>query len=79
MSYKESEPMKKVVIGILIVCPYCFPFVYNSMYQDFTNRSMLGYLLMLTATFLLAFAGKLLSHSIYLIIGNILSVIRYME
>ncbi|PAD95652.1 hypothetical protein [Terribacillus saccharophilus] len=67
--------MKKIIVGILIVCLYCFPFVYNSMYQDFANRSMLGYLLMLMATLLLAFLGKLFSSSIYLIIGNIISVI----
>ncbi|MFB1099423.1 hypothetical protein [Terribacillus sp. JSM ZJ617] len=67
--------MKKAVVGILIVCLYCFPYVYNSMYQDFTYRSMLGYLLMLVATLLLSFLGKLFSHPIYLIIGNILSVI----
>lgn len=67
--------MKKIVFGILIVCLYCFPFVYNSMYQDFANRSMLGYLLMLVATLLLAFLGKLLSKSIFIIIGNIFSVI----
>ncbi|PAE15873.1 hypothetical protein CHH91_11795 [Virgibacillus sp. 7505] len=67
--------MKKAVVGILIVCLYCFPYVYNSMYQDFTYRSMLGYLLMLVATLLLSFLGKLFSHPIYLIIGNIFSVI----
>jgi hypothetical protein len=67
--------MKKIIVGILIVCLYCFPFVYNSMYQDFANRSMLGYLLMLMATLLLAFLGKLFSSSIYLIIGNIISII----
>ncbi|WP_269915691.1 hypothetical protein [Psychrobacillus psychrodurans] len=45
------------------------------MYQDFSNRSMLGYLFMIVATSLFAFFGKLFSNSISLIIGNILSVI----
>ena len=67
--------MRKIVIGILIVCLYCFPFVYFSMHQDFANGSMLGYLIMIVVTSLLAFLGKLFSNSIYLIIGNILSVI----
>lgn len=67
--------MRKIVIGILIVCLYCFPFVYYSMHQDFANRSMLGYLIMFVATSLLAFLGKLFSNSTSLIIGNLLSVI----
>lgn len=67
--------MRKTVIGILIVCLYCFPFVYFSMHQDFANRSMLGYLIMIVATSLLAFLGKLFSNSTFLIIGNILSII----
>lgn len=47
--------MKKTVIGILIVCLYCFPFVYFSMHQDFENSLMLGYLIMIIVTSLLAF------------------------
>ena len=45
------------------------------MHQDFANGSMLGYLIMIVVTSLLAFLGKLFSNSIFLIIGNILSVI----
>ncbi|WP_419962310.1 hypothetical protein [Psychrobacillus sp. BM2] len=67
--------MRKIVIGIIIICLYCFPFVYFSMHLDFANRSMLGYLFMIIVTSLLAFFGKLFSKSISLIIGNILSVI----
>ena len=67
--------MRKIVIGILLVCLYCFPFVYFSMHQDFANGSMLGYLIMIVVTSLLAFLGKLFSNSIFLIIGNIISVI----
>ncbi|MEH7459314.1 hypothetical protein V7183_19490 [Bacillus sp. JJ1127] len=67
--------MREIGFSILIVCLYCFPFVYFSMHQDFANRSMLGYLIMIVATSLLAFLGQLLSNSIPLIIGNIVSVI----
>ena len=67
--------MREKVIGILIVCLYCFPFVYFSMYQDFANRSMLGYLFMIVVTTLIAFFGKLFSDLTSIITGNILSVI----
>ena len=65
--------MRKIV-GILIVIFYCFPFVYFSMYQDYVNGSMFGYLIMIIATSLLAFFGVLFSNSIAVIIGNILSL-----
>lgn len=67
--------MRKLVIGILIVCLYCFPYVYFSMYQDFANGSMLGYILMITVTSLLAFCGKWYSNSIPVVMGNIVSAI----
>ncbi|MDM5358353.1 hypothetical protein ABIE66_002099 [Peribacillus sp. B2I2] len=65
--------MKKIGISILIVCLYCFPFVYFSMYQDFANSSMFGYLIMIVATSLLAFFGRIFGNSIPFIIGNIVS------
>jgi hypothetical protein len=67
--------MRKLVIGLLIVSLYCFPYVYFSMHQDFTNGTMLGYLLMIVVTSLLAFIGKVFSNSGSLVIGNILSVL----
>ncbi|MEY9973506.1 hypothetical protein ABH966_003906 [Lysinibacillus sp. RC46] len=67
--------MRKIVIGILIVCLYCFPFVYFSMYQDFTNRSMLGYLMMIVMTSLFAFWENFPCNSIPFIIGNIVSAV----
>ena len=67
--------MRKVIVGILIVCLYCFPFVYFSMLQDFANGSMLGYLIMIVVTSLLAYFGKLYNSTIFVIIGNILSVV----
>ena len=67
--------MMKKIIGILIVCLYCFPFVYYSMYLDFIDSSMRGYAIMIAATFLLAFSGRLFSHPAFLIAGNILSAL----
>lgn len=67
--------MSKLVISILIVCLYCFPFVYFSMYLDFANSSMLGYLIMIVGTSILAFFGKFFCNTIPFIIGNIVSVI----
>ncbi|MCP8970080.1 hypothetical protein [Ectobacillus ponti] len=63
--------MKK--IPIFIICLYCFPFVYVAMYQDFQHRSMLGYLLMVTATPLFAFCGTFFGNTKIPIAGNLLS------
>lgn len=65
--------MKKVVINIFIICLYCFPFVYFSMYQDFENQSMIGYVIMIIATSTLAFFCKLTKNRFALITGNIAS------
>lgn len=45
------------------------------MHQDFDNRSMLGYLIMIVSTSLLAFLVKVFSNSSLLIIGNIISAL----
>lgn len=63
--------MKKLVFGILIVCLYCFAYVYFAMYQDYTNRSLLGYLFMIIVTAILAFLGRFFSGYLPLLIGNI--------
>lgn len=67
--------MRKLIVTILIVCLYCFPFVYFSMYKDFTNGSMIGYVIMVIGTSILAYYSKLFSNTIPLIIGNVLSII----
>lgn len=71
----RGEVVRKIGMSIVIFCLYCFPYVYYSMYQDFANKLILGYLLMIVATSLLAFFGKLYSTSIPLILGNIASAI----
>ncbi|RFU60488.1 hypothetical protein D0466_21650 [Peribacillus glennii] len=65
--------MEKKVISILIICLYSFPFAYYSMYQDYANHTMIGYLLMIVATSLLASFSKFFCNSIPLIIGNVIS------
>ena len=65
--------MRKIAIGILVICLYGFPFVYFSMYQDFTNRSMLGYFIMVVVTSLLAFFSQLIHNLVSIIIGNFIS------
>ena len=67
--------MRKLIINILIVLLYCFPFVYFAMHLDFTNGSMLGYLLLIVGTSILAFFGKYFSNAVPIITGNIASVI----
>ncbi|MGY3714716.1 hypothetical protein ACWE42_04230 [Sutcliffiella cohnii] len=67
--------MMKNVINILIVLLYCLPFVYFSMRQDFTNGSMLGYILMIALSSILAFFSRLNKSIITFIVGNILSTI----
>lgn len=67
--------MNKIYFSILIICAYSFPYAFFSMYLDYTKQSMLGYLAMIAATFLLAFVGRLSGNSIAIIIGNILSLL----
>ncbi len=50
--------MRNIVIGIVIVVLYCFPFAYFSMHQDFAYRSMFGYLVMILSTSILAYLGN---------------------
>ncbi|MDQ0206942.1 hypothetical protein [Alkalicoccobacillus murimartini] len=67
--------MRKVMIGILIVCLYGFPYVFYSMYQDFATTSMSGYLLMIGVTSVLAFSCKFFSYSVFIFLGNIVSLL----
>ncbi|MBP1916211.1 hypothetical protein [Lederbergia galactosidilytica] len=67
--------MRKFGIGILVVCLYSFPYVYFSMYQDFAQHLMLGYLIMIIVTSLLAFFSIFFCNIIPILIGNIVSAI----
>ncbi|MBU3103996.1 hypothetical protein [Clostridium gasigenes] len=67
--------MKKIGLNFLTLCLYCFPFVYFSIYTDFTNGSIIGYLIMIIITSIIAFEVKCFNNVFVLIIGNILSAI----
>ncbi|MCM3109644.1 hypothetical protein [Lederbergia lenta] len=66
--------MIKLGFNLLFICLYCFPFVYFSMYQDFSNGSMIGYLLMVISTSIIAFFAKYTKNTIAIILGNIISM-----
>ncbi|TQR19464.1 hypothetical protein FG384_12520 [Psychrobacillus vulpis] len=67
--------MKKIGLSILFICIYCFPFVYFSMYQDFISGSMMGYIMMVIITSLVAFFSRFSNNISAIIIGNIVSTI----
>ncbi|MGM7634341.1 hypothetical protein [Bacillus sp. Hm123] len=67
--------MKKIAMNILIICLYSFPFVYFSMYKDFTDGSMIGYLLMILITSILSFISQYSNYTLAVIIGNVVSTI----
>lgn len=67
--------MKKLGLNFLIICLYCFPFGYFSIYTDFTKDSIMGYLIMAIVTSTIAFLGKYYNTVFAIIIGNIISVI----
>lgn len=65
--------MRKLGLNLLIIIVYCFPFVYFAMDKDFNNGSMVGYLMMIVITSLIAFLGKWSNNIIAIVIGNIAS------
>ncbi|GGH87275.1 hypothetical protein [Pullulanibacillus pueri] len=67
--------MRRLGIGMLMVLLYCFPFVYFSMYQDFMNRAMFGYVSLILAPALIAFLSYYFNHFIPIVVGNIVSLI----
>jgi len=67
--------MRKLGLNILIIGLYGFPFVYFSMYKDFSNGSMIGYLLMLIIVSMVAFFTTFIITVNSLIIGNIVSAV----
>ncbi|MEC0090117.1 hypothetical protein [Paenibacillus macquariensis] len=66
---------EKLGLNILILGLYGFPFVYFSMYKDFSNGSMIGYLLMLIVVSMVAFFATFIISVTSLIIGNIVSTV----
>lgn len=67
--------MKKLGINIFIIGLYSFPFVFFSMQQNFDEGSIVGYLLMIIFTSMIAFLGKFSNNNLAIILGNIASAI----
>ncbi|GAA0102848.1 hypothetical protein UT300012_35630 [Paraclostridium bifermentans] len=65
--------MKKHTISILILLIYGTPFVFISMYLDYTQRSMLGYLLMISAYIFLSCTHIFNNNKFIIFLGNIIS------
>lgn len=65
--------MKKHIISILILLIYGTPFVFISMYLDYTQRSMLGYLLMISAYIFLSCIHRFNNNKFIIFLGNIIS------
>ncbi|MBD7942612.1 MULTISPECIES: hypothetical protein [Psychrobacillus] len=66
---------QNVAFIILVLMFYCFPFGYYAMYLDFTKGTMIGYLIMIIGTIVLAYICKSFLFISVLLIGNILSII----
>ncbi len=71
----KGEFILRPITGIIILCLYCFPFVYFSMYIDFVNNLMFGYLIMIVSTAILAFISKFFRNSFIIVSGNFLSLL----
>ncbi|GAA0865732.1 hypothetical protein [Paraclostridium tenue] len=65
--------MKKHIINILILIIYGTPFVFISMYLDYTQRSMLGYFVMISAYIFLSCIHKLNNNKYIIFLGNFIS------
>lgn len=65
--------MKKNIVSILILLIYATPFVFISMYLDYTQRSMLGYLIMILAYIFLSCIHKLNNNKYIIFLGNFIS------
>lgn len=68
--YKGNNKVK--ALSLLIYA--CYPFVYISMYLDFTKGTMLGYLIMVIGTSILAYFTTLSDTKYTVSIGNSLSL-----
>ncbi|MGL5651667.1 MAG: hypothetical protein ACRDDE_07920 [Paraclostridium sp.] len=67
--------MKKHIISILILLIYGTPFAFISMYLDYTQRSMLGYLLMISAYIFLSCIHIFNNNKFIIFLGNIISFV----
>jgi cell division protein FtsW (lipid II flippase) len=65
--------MKKIVLNVLLIALYGFPFAYYAMYKDYSDASMMGYLFMIILVTFNASLSALYGTKWAIIIGNILS------
>src|SRR5699024_7219159 len=75
---KRGKGIKKLIISLLIIGLYYFPFVYYAMYQDFSRAPMHGYLIIIVGAAILAFFDKFFSNTMPFIISNIASAIIFL-
>ncbi|WP_215115698.1 hypothetical protein [Exiguobacterium sp. s80] len=65
--------MKRVKIGVMLLCFYAIPFVFLALFEDFKTGTLLGYGLMLVGMSSLAFVSQRVSHVGFVILGNLIS------
>lgn len=63
---------------MLIILLYCIPYPFLSMYIDYSNGSMVGYIIMIAVTSIIAFCATRIKYIPALMIGNVaLAIISY--
>lgn len=67
--------MKKIVINIIIVLLFCFPYAYLALKTDFEQASMIGYIPLIGASIVLSVIGTTFKCTPSVIVGNIASLI----
>lgn len=67
--------MKKIVLNVLLIALYSFPFAYYAMYKDFSDASMMGYVFMITLVTFNASLSVLYGTKWAILIGNVISVL----
>jgi len=67
--------MKKIVISIVIIALFCFPYAYSAIKTDFAQASMIGYIPLIGVSIILSVIGTTLKCTPAVIVGNIASLI----
>lgn len=65
--------MKRIIIGLLIVIFFSYPYVFFAMYQDFKGYFALGLGLMVIMSIALGFFSRFSNWPVVLLIGNLIS------
>lgn len=67
--------MKKMILNVLLIALYCFPFTYYAMYKDFSDASMVGYVFTIVLVTFNASLSALYGTKWAILIGNIISAL----